>query len=74
MLLSARGYDLEEIATLDQVDLRTVGNGLVRLTLRKRSFDFLSGLQELYRFYPTGPILLFLDNASVLIPNTGSSG
>jgi transposase len=35
------------------------------LTLRKRSFDFLSCLQELYRLYPTGPILLFLDNASI---------
>lgn len=35
------------------------------LTLRKRSFDFLTCLMELYRIYPQGPILLFLDNASI---------
>ena len=35
------------------------------LTARKRSVDFLSCLQELYQRYPTGPILLFLDNASI---------
>jgi transposase len=35
------------------------------LTLRKRSFDFLACLHELYRRYPQGAILLFLDNASI---------
>lgn len=35
------------------------------LPARKRSADFLACLQELYRYYPTGPILLFLDNASI---------
>lgn len=35
------------------------------LTLRKRSVEFLTCLHELYRLYPTGPILLFLDNASI---------
>jgi transposase len=35
------------------------------LTARKRSIDFLACLHELYRVYPTGPILLFLDGASI---------
>lgn len=35
------------------------------LTARKRSVDFLGCLHELYKLYPTGPILLFLDNASI---------
>ena len=35
------------------------------LTLRKRSVDFLTCLNELYRRYPQGEILLFLDNASI---------
>lgn len=35
------------------------------LTLRKRSVDFLFCLHELYRLYPQGHILLFLDNASI---------
>jgi transposase len=35
------------------------------LPARKRSGEFLACLQELYRHYPTGPILLFLDNASI---------
>jgi transposase len=35
------------------------------LTPRKRSGDFLTCLHELYRYYPTGPILLFSDNASI---------
>ena len=35
------------------------------LTPRKRSVDFLGCLQELYKLYPQGPILLFLDNASI---------
>jgi transposase len=35
------------------------------LTPRKRSADFLACLHELYRLYPVGPILLFLDGASI---------
>jgi transposase len=35
------------------------------LRARKRSIDFLECLQDLYRLYPQGPILLFLDNASI---------
>lgn len=35
------------------------------LTARKRSVEFLSCLHELYKLYPSGPILLFLDNASI---------
>lgn len=35
------------------------------LTVRKRSLDFLGCLHALYKHYPTGPILLFLDNASI---------
>jgi hypothetical protein len=35
------------------------------LTARKRSVDFLGCLHELYKHYPAGPILLFLDNASI---------
>lgn len=35
------------------------------LTLRKRSAEFLGCLHELAKLYPTGPILLFLDNASI---------
>jgi transposase len=35
------------------------------LPVRKRSMDFLTCLHELYQLYPTGPILLFLDNASI---------
>jgi transposase len=35
------------------------------LTPSKRSGDFLSCLHELYRLYPVGPILLFLDGASI---------
>jgi transposase len=35
------------------------------LTGRKRSVEFLACLHELYRRWPTGPILLFLDNASI---------
>jgi hypothetical protein len=35
------------------------------LTKTKRSVDLLACLQELYQLYPTGPILLFLDNASI---------
>jgi hypothetical protein len=35
------------------------------LTARKRSVEFLSCLHELYNLYPSGPILLFMDNASI---------
>jgi transposase len=35
------------------------------LLARKRSVDFLVCLQALYQLYPTGPILLFLDNCSI---------
>lgn len=35
------------------------------LSARKRSKDFLACLHDLYRRYPSGPILLFLDNASI---------
>jgi transposase len=35
------------------------------LTARKRSVEFLACLHELYKLYPSGPILLFLDNASI---------
>ena len=35
------------------------------LTPRKRSVEFLGCLHALYKHYPTGPILLFLDNASI---------
>ena len=35
------------------------------LTPHKRSGDFLACLHELYRLYPAGPILLFLDGASI---------
>lgn len=46
------------------LDVRT-GQWHYWLTARKRSSDFLACLHELYRLYPTGPILLFLDNASI---------
>lgn len=35
------------------------------LTARKRSQEFLACLHELYCLYPSGPILLFVDNASL---------
>jgi len=35
------------------------------LTARKRSVEFLSCLHELYKLYPQGEILLFVDNASI---------
>jgi transposase len=35
------------------------------LTLRKRSLDFLSCLHELNKTYAPGPLLLFLDNATI---------
>jgi len=35
------------------------------LTQRRRSRDFLECLHELAKRYPTGPILLFVDNASI---------
>jgi hypothetical protein len=35
------------------------------LTARRRSRDFLECLHELAKRYPTGPILLFVDNASI---------
>ena len=35
------------------------------LTRRKRSVEFVSCLHALYQRYPTGPILLFLDNGSI---------
>jgi transposase len=35
------------------------------LTARKRSVEFVACLHELYRIYPTGAILLFLDNGSI---------
>ena len=35
------------------------------LTARKRSVEFISCLHALYKLYPEGPILLFVDNASI---------
>lgn len=35
------------------------------LTARKRSVEFLACLHELYARYPSGPILLLVDNASI---------
>jgi transposase len=35
------------------------------LTARKRSVEFIGCLHELYKLYPVGPILLFVDNASI---------
>lgn len=35
------------------------------LLARKRSVEFLLCLHALYQWYPTGPILLFLDNGSI---------
>jgi transposase len=35
------------------------------LLARKRSVEFLVCLHALYQWYPTGPILLFLDNCSI---------
>ncbi len=35
------------------------------LTGRQRSVEFLSCLHELYKLHPDGPILLFVDNASI---------
>src|SRR5262249_35560880 len=35
------------------------------LTARERSVEFLCCLHELYALYSSGPILLFLDNASI---------
>jgi transposase len=35
------------------------------LLARKRSVEFLICLHALYQWYPTGPILLFLDNCSI---------
>lgn len=35
------------------------------LTTRKRSVEFIGCLHELYKCYPEGPILLFVDNASI---------
>jgi hypothetical protein len=35
------------------------------LSARKRSIEFLACLHELYQLYSCGPILLFLDNASI---------
>lgn len=35
------------------------------LLARKRSVDFLGCLHALYQLYPSGPILLFLDNCSI---------
>lgn len=35
------------------------------LTARKRSVEFVECLHALYALYPTGPILLFVDNASI---------
>jgi transposase len=35
------------------------------LTARKRSVEFLGCLHELYKLYPEGPILLFVDNATI---------
>lgn len=32
---------------------------------RKRSVEFIACLHEIYKVYPVGPILLFLDNASI---------
>jgi transposase len=35
------------------------------LSARKRSVEFIGCLHELYKLYPEGPILLFVDNASI---------
>jgi transposase len=35
------------------------------LTRRKRSVEFVGCLHELYHHYPSGPILLFVDNGSI---------
>lgn len=35
------------------------------MTARKRSVEFVSCLHELYQLHPQGPILLFVDNASI---------
>jgi transposase len=35
------------------------------LTAKKRSVEFIACLHELYKLYPRGPLLLFVDNASI---------
>src|SRR5579859_3801880 len=44
-----------------------VGNGQWHyfLSARKRSVEFIACLHQLYKLYPEGPILLFVDNASI---------